>query len=343
MRLPFAALSLLLATLPSNAQWEIQTSHNTSDLRGIHSIGIGIAWASGTSGAILRSTDDGHSWHTCAIPPGAEHLDFRGVQALSAETALVMSSGTGDLSRLYETTDGCRTWKLLFANPDKEGFWDALLYEPALDEIVILGDPVQGRFAIFVCGLADQRCRKSSDSHPPQAIAGEAAFAASNSILIAGRGVGHFSFVTGGSRSEIVHELGSRAPLPFLAGESSGAFSIARNLQHIVVVGGDYQHPGKREATAAFSTDAGRNFLAAETPPGGYRSAVAYDARHDAWIAVGPNGTDLSIDAGRNWRPLRPAPGDAPGSDRDWNALSLPFAVGPHGRIGKLRVHVLDR
>jgi hypothetical protein len=64
---------------------------------------------------------------------------------------------------------------------------------------------------------------------------------------------------------------------------------------------------------------------------------VAYDTNADAWITVGPNGTDISTDDGRNWRALRPGPGEAPDADRNWNALSLPFVVGPKGRIGMLR------
>jgi len=32
---------------------------------------------------------------------------------------------------------------------------------------------------------------------------------------------------------------------------------------------------------------------------------------------------------------------EAPDADRDWNALSLPFVVGPHGRIGKLNPKAL--
>ena len=66
---------------------------------------------------MLRTEDGGYLWQTCAIPPGAEKLDFRGVQAFDENTAIVMSSGPGDQSRLYKTTDGCQTWKLLFTNP----------------------------------------------------------------------------------------------------------------------------------------------------------------------------------------------------------------------------------
>lgn len=70
---------------------------------------------------------------------------------------------------------------------------------------------------------------------------------------------------------------------------------------------------------------------------------MAYDDSAKTWITVGPNGTDISTDDGRNWRALRPDPTrhEATDADRNWNALSLPFVVGPHGRIGKLNPKTL--
>ena len=49
-----------------------------------------------------------------------------------------------------------------------------------------------------------------------------------------------------------------------------------------------------------------------------------------------------TTDDGRNWHPLKPTPTDAPDEDRNWNALSLPFVVGPHGRIATLRPSALQ-
>jgi hypothetical protein len=111
-----------------------------------------------------------------------------------------------------------------------------------------------------------------------------------------------------------------------------------------VAVGGDYTKPNDSTGTAAYTTDGGKTWTAATTPPHGYRSAVAYDAPTKTWITVGPNGTDISTDDGRNWRPLKPDPkfNDAPDADQHWNALSLPYAVGPHGRIGTLRPSALQ-
>ncbi len=149
-------LLLLLATLATKkiqAQFDIEDSNTTASLRGIHNVGGGVAWASGTNGTVLRTEDGGYLWQTCTIPPGAEKLDFRGIQAFDENTAIVMSSGKGDLSRLYKTTDGCQTWKLLFTNPDKEGFWDAIQFDSHRDTMTswadsnqdAAGDSVDGR------------------------------------------------------------------------------------------------------------------------------------------------------------------------------------------------------
>jgi photosystem II stability/assembly factor-like uncharacterized protein len=109
-----------------------------------------------------------------------------------------------------------------------------------------------------------------------------------------------------------------------------------------VAVGGDYLKPDDSVATAAFTTDGGKTWTAATIPPHGYRSAVAYDAPTKTWITVGPNGTDISTDDGRNWRALKPSATDTPDADQHWNALSLPFVVGPHGRIGLLNSTALQ-
>jgi hypothetical protein len=121
---------------------------------------------------------------------------------------------------------------------------------------------------------------------------------------------------------------------------SAGIFSVNfRSDEQGVVVGGDYLKPDNTSGTAAFTADGGQHWSATQTPPHGYRSSVAYYAPTRTWITVGPNGTDISTDDGRNWRTVRPNPDlkEPPDADRDWNAISLPFVVGPHGRIGKLR------
>ena len=345
-------LILLTATLTtqSKAQWDIEESHTTASLRGIHNVGGGVAWASGTHGTVRRTEDGGYLWQTCTIPPGAENLDFRGIQAFDENTAIVMSSGPGDQSRLYKTTDGCQTWKLLFTNPDKEGFWDALAVRENGSSF-ILGDPVSGEFKLF-CQMSDNdpKWSEGCSQEPFRAKKDEAAFAASNSSLSL-IDDDDLCFVTGGPLPEMICQHNGvfgrsgkivngnrRLALPLASGSSAGAFSIARaNATKFPVVGGDYQKPNDTSGTAAYTTDGGKTWIAAKTPPHGYRSSVAYDPTQKLWITVGPNGTDISRDDGKNWQPLKPSGYDPPDADKNWNALSLPFVVGPNGRIGKLR------
>ena len=128
--------------------------------------------------------------------------------------------------------------------------------------------------------------------------------------------------------------------------DSAGVFSFNfRNDLVGVAVGGDYKRPDASYRSAAYSSDGGLSWKLAQTLPHGYRSAVAYDADTKTWITVGPNRTDISTDDGRNWRALHldAAMHEATDADRNWNALSLPFVVGPHGRVGKLNPEALDR
>jgi hypothetical protein len=52
------------------------------DLRGIHSIGNGIAWASGTNGTVLRTADDGDHWQLCTNPKSRPSEAFTGLSRL---------------------------------------------------------------------------------------------------------------------------------------------------------------------------------------------------------------------------------------------------------------------
>jgi Photosynthesis system II assembly factor YCF48 len=362
---------ILLFTITAKAQFQIQQSHTTASLRGIHAINDQIAWASGTNGTVLHTIDGGNTWQTCTIPPNAEKLDFRGIQAFDENTAIVMSSGLGDLSRLYKTTDACKSWKLVFINPDKEGFWDAIVVSNHNSEGLIIGDQVDDHFALFGALYSTDRDWNRIDStvrlpkakiplpHSPT----ESLFAASNSVLKGDPG-GEVSFVTGSGKGAYLYAIrwqkrfpksfdrwdGKFVTVPILLakGPTSGAFSFAARTgcpdNHncvLVAVGGDFKNPDEASGTAAYGvvddeSEVPRTFSAAQTPPHGYRSSVAYDSKTKTWITVGPNGTDISRDDGRNWTPLKPTASDPPDADKNWNALSLPFVVGPNGRIGKL-------
>ncbi len=136
----------------------------------------------------------------------------------------------------------------------------------------------------------------------------------------------HFQHFNGG---EPERESVTVVDIPvFPRSESSGIFSIAlRSEGRLIAVGGDYTKPKENIGTAAWTVDGGLNWTAAAKPPHGYRSSVQWSESLNAWITAGTNGSDISRDDGRTWQPL---------DDGNWNALSLPFVVGPNGRIARL-------
>ena len=340
----YVVVFALLTAVSSVAQWQMQESKTQASLRGIHAVSERVAWASGSQGTVLRTTDGGQEWQPCAVPEGGAELDFRAVWAWSEREAEVMSAGPGELSRRYKTTDGCATWVETGRNTDKEGFWDAMVYQSGdygfaigdAHTAVMIGDPVKGSFETQVMLLGrgwfvdDASCT---------ALPGESAFAASNSSVFV-FGSRRFVMVTGGksgARAMLSPLLWAEdnskgclaVALPMAGGvESAGAFSVYfRDLKHGVTVGGDYLKPEESKGTAAYTSDGGRHWTAAAVPPHGYRSGVTYDAAAKRWIAVGINGTDVSNDDGRTWSAL---------DGGNWNAISLPFVVGPKGRIGRM-------
>jgi photosystem II stability/assembly factor-like uncharacterized protein len=328
--------AICICTLSALAfgQWiPVKSSGTDAGLRGVHNAGKGVIWASGTGGTVLRSEDDGFVWQKCAMPSDARGLDFRGVWAWDAKHAVIMSSGTGDASRLYETLDGGATWRLLFQNPDPTGFWDGLAFSG--NDGMLVGDPVNGRFTVFHTEDFGQHWTR--DPSPQLAAEPKRAglFAASNSSVSSG------GFVTGGPNGPKLFEFltasvspggrmfaWSSTVLPLASdSESAGAFSFAFNPDgQGVAVGGDYKKASERAGTAAYRVY-GTHWETASAPPSGYRSAVAWSPEFHCWVTVGPNGSDVSLDEGKTWQSF---------DKGNWNALSLPWVVGPKGRIARL-------
>jgi photosystem II stability/assembly factor-like uncharacterized protein len=324
------------------AVWVMQDSRITAELRGISSVDGRVAWASGTGGTVLQTVDGGVHWKTCAIPDGAADgatLDIRGVQAWDAKEALVMASGPGEKSRLFRTFDGCRSWIPELKEEFPQGRMDALVFQHgnfgfAIGDDrtgVLVGEPIGSQFETKVMVLGKGWFE---DMNGCKVQAGDTAFALSNSSIFV-FGSRRYVLGVGGKAGASVlisplmfNTSGSdpcrRVAVPIAGGVYSVYF---RDLQHGVVVGGDAKKP--EDGGAAFTSDMGLHWTAAATPPHGFRSAVAWSDGLKAWVAVGPTGSDVSRDDGKTWSRL---------DDGAWNALSLPFVVGPQGRIGRLAV-----
>jgi photosystem II stability/assembly factor-like uncharacterized protein len=271
----------------------VQISHTSESLRGVSAVSREIAWASGTHGTYLRTTDRGRTW-TPGQVPDAGALDFRAVVAFSADEAFLMSAGPGEQSRIYHTGDAGGHWEMQLSNSNPRGFFDSMVFWDSKHGVV-LGDPIpdeSGKLRFEVLRTDDgQNWRGIPPAQLPVAQEGEGAFAASNTCLAIGPSASDSNlwFATGGKTARVFHspDRGQSWQVfatPILHGpESAGIFSIAfRDAAHGVIAGGDYRHPNHDGPNLAFSEDGGKNWTLSPLRPLAYFSAVAYDRRVSA-------------------------------------------------------------
>ena len=336
---------VLLAANFSVGQWIAQESGTRARLRGLSVVSGDVAWASGSGGTCLRTTSGGKSWDALTVP-GAAELDFRDIEAVDARTAYLLSIGPGEKSRIYKTDDGGASWTLSYGNRDPRGFLDAIAFWDH-ERGLALGDPLEGRFLILATDDGGKHWSRIAPDGMPPALAGEGAFAASGTCLVVGAD-GHAWFGTGGARVARVFRSADQgqtwtaAETPMRAGApSAGIFSLAfRDPDQGVAVGGDYKNPDAVGRTAVSSGDGGRTWSAvAGTAPAGYRSALAVvpGSAGPALVAVGPGGTDLSLDGGARWRPLGKTGFDA----TSFVSPDAGWATGEDGRIARFAAGVV--
>jgi len=310
-------IALLLAlTFPVSPQaagvrWEKQSSGTSVRLRGVSAVNERVAWASGQDGTYTRTTDGGRTWHA-AIVPGAEALDFRDVDAFDANTAYLLAIGEGDKSRIYKTTDGGASWTMQFKNDNPVAFFDAMAFWDR-DHGIAMSDPVAGRFLIITTANGGLNWTPTPTAGMPPALEGEGGFAASGTCITV-QGRNNVWFGTGGPNGARVFRSRDRgrnwevATAPLTRGKAAGVFSLTFwNSRRGIVVGGDYTKERDAAGNVATTDDGGRTWKAIDAArPAGYRSAVALasGSSKSTLVAVGPSGTDHSLDGGQSWQPL---------------------------------------
>lgn len=325
----------LIAGAAASAQALVQASGTASSLRGVSAVSERVAWASGAKGTVLRTLDGGATWTLRPVTGAADGLDFRDLHAFDQNTAIVMSAGLGDLSRIYKTSDGGEHWSLLFQNRQEKGFFDAIKFWDAQRGLV-LGDAVDGRMVVLRTEDGGATWIPVEARGMPLAREGEGAFAASGTSLALRPG-GLAWFATGGTggarvfRSVDWGRSWEAADTPVRHdGPGSGIFSIAFwDDRRGMVVGGNYTKPAEAGDSFALTADGGRTWSAASgSQPNGYRSAVVLMS--GLALATGAGGTDISRDGGRTWSPMGSA-----GFHALSRAGNVVWAVGDKGAIAR--------
>jgi photosystem II stability/assembly factor-like uncharacterized protein len=336
---PVAMVVSVSGVQPPSVRWEPVPSGVSARLRGVSAVSADVAWVSGAQGTVLRTTDGGRSWQPRAVA-GAEALDLRDIEGWDDRVAVAMSAGPGEASRIYRTIDGGATWTLAFTAREPGMFLDAMAFSDA-SHGVAFSDAVDARHVVFTTTDGGATWARVPAALVPAALPGEGAFAASGTnVAVQGRD----RIWIGTTASRVLHSSdGGRtwsvAPTPLPTGEATGIFSVAfRDARHGVIVGGTYTKETAAVDNSATTADGGATWhRAARTGLSGFRSAVAAlpALGPRAWLAVGPSGSDLSVDDGRTW---------APSGGEGYDTVSIApggttgFAAGSQGRVARITV-----
>ena len=321
----------------SHPQWQVQKEGGDTSFRGLCAVDSKIVWACGSGGTVARTIDGGENWQITKVP-GAEATDFRDVEAFDENTAFIL--GIASPARFYKTTDGGKNWKLVYFNDSNGVFFNSAHFRSS-KEAIALGDAMDGKFLIVKTNDGGDNWTELETNSRPDAIEGEGIFSASGSN-IAMPDENKIMFVTGctAARVFISTDKGANwsyvyAPLESGSG-SNGIFSIAmKNDKEGIIVGGDYKNENESKTNAAFTTDGGRSWkLVENNKPSGFRECVKYLPGSDIVITVGPNGSDISYDKGKNFTRFDSGMGlhtlaVSPDGKACW-------AAGRSGRIAKL-------
>lgn len=328
------ALGVATGTQPT---WTAQQSGVMATFRGVSAVSSDVAWVSGSRGTVLRTSDGGQTWANVS-PPDLRTLDFRDVDAIDANTAYILSIGSGDASRILKTTDAGATWVTQFTSPDEDAFFDAMAFWDA-DHGIAFSDSANGQFRIITTEDGGAHWTRVPVDTLPPALDNEGAFAASGTN-IAVFGDRHVWIGTGAAararvlRSDDRGRTWAVAETPIPGGGSAGIYSVAfRDAQHGIIVGGDYAKEDLALDNVAMTDDGGRTWRLAPGV-GGFRSVVTYlpGTSGHRILAVGPSGSDMSSDDGRTWTAV-PTPGRGLHTFSLVRGSALGWAAGGRGQI----------
>ncbi|MEZ4903776.1 MAG: oxidoreductase [Spirosomataceae bacterium] len=296
------------------AQWVPQNSGTEASFRAISAVNTQVVWAGGTKGTVLRTTNGGDKWEVLKVPH-AEQLDFRGIHGIDANTAIAVSAGLAEegQAKVYRTADAGQNWQQVWQTDQKGVFLDGIAFWDKKNGL-IFGDPIAEQWFLLRTTDGGQTWQRISPVLLPHNLAGEAAFAASNSSM-AVQGKNKVWIGTGGADHARVFYSTDRgnswkvADTPMKAGASSGIFGLRFwNATHGMAVGGDYKMDKVAFENVVMTQDGGKTWQkSTPTLPAGLREAVV-KLKNGSLIAAGPSGSSISRDNGQTWQALENSP-----------------------------------
>jgi len=332
MKIVLLLIILALSTTGQAQDITVMTTGHNASFRGLATYKEHAIWVCGSNGTVGKSLNAGKTW-SWINPPGYEHYDFRDIELFSAKEAVILSAGSPAV--ILKTIDGGKTWKEIIRDDREEIFMDGMDFDGAHG--FAFGDPIEGRFQLWETKDKGNTWTDVTDFMFLIADEEEAGFAASGTSIKVIKGVVWIG--TGGKYASIFRRdekalTMDKMDVPIAHGEAStGIFSIDfSNTQTGIAVGGNYTKDNDNSNNIMLTYDSGQTWEKPQSPLGGYRSCVQY-VNKTTLLATGTSGTDISTDAGKNWKTI---------SKSSYNVLAksasgkVVYFAGSDGNIAKL-------
>ena len=269
----------------------------------IDSTRVAYAGSSGVMGVF--SEDKKHSQAYFPSYQDSIKPNFRSI-AFNGSDYFALSIGNPAL--LYKLSGG--NTSLVYSENNAKVFYDAMQFFEDKVHGIAVGDPTENCAAIIVTEDRGKTWNKIPCSSLPIFEEGEAFFAASNTnIKIKGSTVW---IASGGKKARILksNDYGKTWDIfntPLVQGKGpQGIYSIDfYDMNHGIVMGGDYSKPLENTANKAITTDGGKTWkLVADSQIPNYKSCVQYvpGTQGQEIFAVGKTGIAFSNDAGNTWK-----------------------------------------
>ena len=307
MRNRLSLLLILLAQHTFSQPYIIEALDAPKDthFRGLSVVDDNVAWVSGTKGWVGVTIDGGKTWSFNQIKDFGK-FDFRTLYGFNGETAIAANAGSP--ASVLRTTDGGKTWKVIYKNEHKDAFFDGVDFWND-KEGIIYGDPIDSKMLLLKTTDGGVTWKEFPEGSRPVLSEGEASFAAS------GTGIrcvvpDKIIITTGGKASRVFvsedkgNSWKTLQPPVLQGGTMTGMYSVAfLNAKDGIVVGGDYERDSLAVNHIFYTNDSGKTWHAPVKPTRGLRECIEYISPTEL-ISTGLPGSDYSTDGGKTWLPL---------------------------------------
>lgn len=266
------------------------------------------AWYAGNNGKYGYVSLSGEKAFSGVIAQDTLFPEFRAI-AKTKDAIFILNAGTPAL--LYKISKDGRKNKVVYTETGSRVFYDCMMFKND-KEGMAMGDPVNECLSVITTTDGGETWKKMSCLKLPDAVEGEAAFAASNTNL---KMIGDKVWMVSGGKKSRVFVSENKGQdwkaydTPIVQKyESTGIFSVDFYDENIgFAVGGDFANAKNNASNKMLTEDGGKTWnLVADKIGFGYASCVQFIPGSDGneLLTVGPSGIFYSFDRGATWKKI---------------------------------------